>query len=274
MTGESEAGRDKDDMRWDEAENEVAEVPFKESFIDSIREANDITNYRGLRDSKSLPFSGTEKLVYDAGWGFIRAGFAILTAFPDKVNSRKMNFVGKVVTNNFVSAFYKVRDYVHAHVDAEGLYPYLFEQHMHEGDYEAKRWTIFDQQRRRVYDNKKKDGYFEASSMSRDYITLLYYLRTLDLKVGDRFTLNCFFHGKDWPVDFRVLKREKVEVPAGEFECLKIEPKMVGDGRGLTKRDKVYVWISDDEHRLPVKLKTKVKIGWVSAHLLLHKPGS
>jgi len=261
-----------DEMRWEDAENEVTTTRFPDSFIDSIYVANNIPDQSGLGTPVRLPFKRREKLVFDGGWGFIRAGFLILESYPDSVREDRFHFTGKVVTNNFVSAFYKVRDYIHSEVDYKSLYPYVFEQRVQEGKYQAQRWTVFDHVRGRVYDNKKKDGdFFEAGALTRDYVSLLFYMRTMELKPGQKFTIQCFVHGKDYPVKFKVVGREKVKVEAGEFRCLEIEPTLVGDGRGFTKKDKMTIWVTDDERHMPVMVKAKIALGSLSAKLLRYE---
>lgn len=272
FSAESRGDRDEDDeMRWEEAENEVGHLRFPGSFFDSVRTANGIPDNRGLRKYGKLPFTGKEKLVFDGGWGFIRAGYAILEAGNSREDPSILLLSGKVVTNNFVSAFYKVRDFVLSVTDAQGLYPYTFEQDVREGKYRTRRWTVYDHVNGRVYDNKKRDEPFEISMFSQNYLSLLYYLRTFDVAPGDTFSINCFVHGKDYPYLFKVVEREEIKVDAGRFKCLKIEPRLMGEGRGFTKRDKMTIWVTDDEYHMPVCVKAKIALGSLSAKLLYYE---
>jgi hypothetical protein len=262
-------GRD-DDMRWETAESEVKETRYPATFLDSLAKANNAPTQKGLRTYRKWPFQNREKLVFDGGWGFARAGFLILSAQADDDPS-VMALSGKVATNNFASAFYKVRDYVFSYADADGMYPLFFEQHIAEGKYRDHRWTLYDHPGKRVFTYKTKDSSKEASSFTQNYMTLLYYLRTLDLKPGKTVAIPCFVHEKDYPIEFTILGRERVETPAGEFRCLKIKPSLVGEGRGLTKRDKMYIWLTDDEYKMPVLVRSKIAIGSLSAKLLYYE---
>ena len=53
-------------------------------------------------------------------------------------------------------------------------------------------------------------------------------------------------------IEVRVLRRERVQVPAGEFDTLIIEPRVHPEGVFEGKRG-VYIWLTDDERRIPVK---------------------
>jgi hypothetical protein len=170
-----------------------------------------------------------------------------------------------------VSAFYKVRDFVQSQVDARGLYPLVFEQQILEGRYKTARWTVYDHVNNRVWDFRKPEPYDSVARFSHDYVSLLCYLRTLPLAVGDTFSIECFVHGKDYPVFFRVRHRETVKVDAGTFKCLMLEPRMVGEGRGFTRKDQMAIWVTDDKYHMPVLIKAKVKIGSLSAKLLRYE---
>ena len=55
-------------------------------------------------------------------------------------------------------------------------------------------------------------------------------------------------------------------MPAGKFDCIIVEP-LVKEG-GLFKHEgNIIVWLTDDELKLPVKVRTKIIIGYVEAKL-------
>jgi len=132
-----------DPMHWDKYEHEVGNDRFSRAYIDSVMAARNTKDNHGLGNEVSLPYQ-REKLVFDGGWGVLRAGWGMLVTEPAPSDPSTVNFIGKVFSNSFVSAFYKVRDYVQAHCDASNLYPLFFEQHISEGRYTDQRWTIFD----------------------------------------------------------------------------------------------------------------------------------
>ena len=57
-----------------------------------------------------------------------------------------------------------------------------------------------------------------------------------------------------------------MEVPSGKFDCIVVEP-LVQEG-GLFKHEGyIIVWMTDDDLRVPVKVRTKILIGYVEAKL-------
>ncbi len=270
LAGVSEARRDSDDEKWQSLERQVKDSRFPEDFLDSLSRANGITDNRGLAKGKILPFKNREKLVFDGGWGSMRAGYLVVNAHKDHEN-KTMDITGKVATNGFVSAIFKIRDFVFSRMDADGLYPLHFEHHVREGRHRDRGWTLFDHKRGSVFSDDDKGKASKASPFTHNYMSLIYYLRTMDLAPGDTFSINCFVHDKDYPIHFKVHGREKVKVDAGTFECLKLEPTLVGDGRGFAKGDKMYIWITDDNRRMPVMLESEMGLGSLSAKLVYYE---
>ena len=66
--------------------------------------------------------------------------------------------------------------------------------------------------------------------------------------------------------------RERITVPAGTFDCLVVQPVIQGEGLFQFEGD-LTIWLSDDEHRLPVIMKTKVKVGAIDASLKSYRLG-
>lgn len=262
--------RERNEMRWEKAEKMVGTSVFTVEFKDSIRQVFNVTDGRRLRNAanKRLPFK-REKLVYNGGWGFIKAGFGIFDMNFDE--KQDLIFVeGKAVTNNFVSAFFKVRDYSQTIIDGQGLYPLFFEQHVRENRYRKDTWIMYHHPQGKLYTNRRGNKReYEVSPFTHDYLSLLYYLRTRDFAPGDTFSINCFVHGKDHPIFFRVWGLEEIKVDAGTFRCIKVQPRLVGESkRGFTRRDKMYLWLTDDPYHMMVKGKSKIAIGSISAELI------
>lgn len=256
--------------KWEKLQDEVKETRFTKELRDSLVDFYKMSDTRGLKEAENseLPFKNNELMVYKGGWGPMSAGYGILKNTVDEENGTVL-LTGKGVTNNFVSAFYKIRDYVVSEVDLKGLYPRFFEQHIHENKYKKKSWYLFDPEKQKVYSNRrKKTPVYNTTSFTHDYFSLLLYLRTMDFAPGDTFSQRCFVHGKDYPVFFKVHNRETVEVEAGTYDCILVEPKLVGRGRNFTEKDKMYLWFTDDKRKLLVKAKSKVKLGHVRVELI------
>jgi hypothetical protein len=103
--------------------------------------------------------------------------------------------------------------------------------------------------------------------------SFLYFLRTLDLKVGEEYSYNRYFRPDRNPVVFKVLRKERIKVPAGEFETVVIRP--VIKARGVfAENGKAEVWLTDDVRRVMVQMKTQLSFGSLSLHLRSYAPAT
>lgn len=102
---------------------------------------------------------------------------------------------------------------------------------------------------------------------------LLYYVRTMDLEVGKTYTLNRYFRPDRNPVIVKVLRRETVKVPAGEYQAIVIQP--IIKSRGIfSEGGQAQIWLSDDRDRVMVQMRVRLKVGNISLQLLSHDPGT
>ena len=266
----SPTAQDDDGFKWQDAAKEMDALPFSQAFIDSVKKAHTGGDTpRGLRQVSGGRVSGTETLVYEVGWGPFKAGYLILTA----TNFRGRGLVrlgGKAMTSDFISAFYKTRDYVISWVDADGLYPHFFEQHTREGNkYKMDSYIVYDNKGGKLFYKKRSLKVYDSPQFTHDYLSILYYARSMPLKPGDTFSANMFTEPKADDIKFKVHnKRESVQVGAGTFNCVLVEPALVGEGKAFNKKSKIEVWVSDDEHKYPVMVKSKAKVGSINAKLV------
>jgi hypothetical protein len=67
-------------------------------------------------------------------------------------------------------------------------------------------------------------------------------------------------------MEVRVLGRQKVKTPAGKFQCVVVEPLLKAGGI-FKNKGRLVIWLTDDERRIPVQMKSKVMIGSIKVVL-------
>ena len=259
-------GDETEGWRKAESDDQYPEL-YSEDFIDSLFCSKDAFTARKWRTNGTTPVCKGEKLVYTMGWGPLHAGYAILTATPDTVDSTLI-IMGKGATNAFFSAFYKVRDCYRTIIDQEGMYPLFFEQHIREGKFRTNRWDLFDQVRHRVYTDKHKPEFFKSKPFTQSLMSLVYYLRTMSFAPGDSFTIDCFVDTMCHRVKMKCMKRKTIKVDVGAFDCLLVKPYLIGKGRVFSKKDEIRVWFTNDEYKMPVVIESKIRWGTLYAKLI------
>jgi len=213
-------------------------------------------------------FKVGEKLTFDVDYGFVTAGIAVMEIPAIKRISGRDAYHINFDVNSVPSfdVFYKVRDRYESYIDTEGLFPWRFEQHIREGGYTRDFAAFFDQRRGIA---KTSEGEYEIPLYVNDIVSAFYYTRTLDysgMKVNDLVTLQNFYKDRVHDLNVKFLGRETVEVPAGKFDCIVIEP-LVKEG-GLFKHEgNIIIWLTDDDNKMPVKVRSKIVIGHIEAKL-------
>ncbi|OPZ26774.1 MAG: hypothetical protein BWZ02_01890 [Lentisphaerae bacterium ADurb.BinA184] len=97
-------------------------------------------------------------------------------------------------------------------------------------------------------------------------------LRRRAFEVGDGLTLPVTDGKRCALARARVLRRETVCTPAGEFDTLVVEPDL-REVKGVFEKSpgaRLHVWVTNDARHLPVKLASKVMIGHFTAELTAH----
>lgn len=113
-----------------------------------------------------------------------------------------------------------------------------------------------------------------SSDEPLDDVSFLFYARTLPLRVGDVDTIPRYFK-PGHVVILRVLRTERVRVPAGTFQTIVVQPTITNAGGLFGQGGQAEVYFSDDAARTLVQLKSKVPIvGSLSLHLREYRRGS
>jgi hypothetical protein len=219
------------------------------------------------------PFGPGEELVFSVRYGPLKAGTGIL-AVDDTVTVEGRlcyHFVSKAFSNDAFSVFFKVVDRVESYTEVEGLRSLRFEKHLREGDFSADQEVKFDQE---AHTATYHDGkVYETSADARDALAALYYVRTLALRVGESVYVESHADKKNYPLEVRVLRKETVTVDAGTFDCLVAEPILRATGI-FKHKGTLTVWLTNDERKMPVLMKSKVAFGSINAVLESWSPGA
>jgi hypothetical protein len=211
-----------------------------------------------------------ERLVFEISWFTLKGGTAVLEVSEGaELNGRKVHQISAVTnSNSFVDKFHKVRDRVDSFVYADNLSSAGFKVHQEEGSYRRDKEISFDYTKgTATYTVGKESSYYPIPFFVQDALSSLYFLRTRELVIGNPVIIDVFEDKKLWQVEVQVLGRERISTPAGEFDAVLIKPILKFEGIFQRKGD-LYVWLTDDSRKMPVRMKSKIKIGSVFADLL------
>ena len=221
-----------------------------------------------FRTIENNSFRVGEKLTFDVKYGFVTAGIASFE-IPKikKISGREAYHVlFEVNTVSTFDNFFKVRDRYETYIDVDGIFPWRFEQHIREGNYSRDFSAFFDQRKGKA---KTSGGEYDIPKYVNDIVSAFFFARTLDysgLKVGDKVPLKNFYKDKVYDLDVVYHGKEIIEVEAGKFECIIVEP-LVQEGGLFKNEGSIMIWLTNDEAKIPVRVKTKVVVGAINSDL-------
>jgi hypothetical protein len=227
-------------------------------------------------------FAAGEELAFVVKWGVVTGGHSNLTVKGiETINGRPAyHIVSEARSSGFVDTFHRTRDNNATWIDVQSLATLKYLKDIHEGRYRMQENVEIDQVQHlhKDFSNRLDKGttkYAEGPvpEYAMDVLGSLYYVRTLPLEIGESFTIDVYDGKKVWPLVVNVLKREKIKVPAGRFDCWKVEPLLREPGIFMRKGKKLQVWLTADKAKMPVLMRSEIMIGHVSAELVsYHRP--
>ncbi|MFC1586649.1 DUF3108 domain-containing protein [Fibrobacterota bacterium] len=223
----------------------------------------DVQDSISLRDLSQDVFQMPEHYLFDINWGWINAGQATLELKPaEKPNLWKIQSLAWC--NRFFQTFYPVYDTIFSLIDSRGIYPVHFEKNLHEGSYEAHIKSWFDQEIHKAW---LQDTVCEIAPFTHDILSAFYYIRTQDLVPGKTFNMAAVSGKKKYTLVVICHRKQTIEVPAGRFKTVVVEPKLTGVHLFKAK-GKLTIWLTDDKRHIPVKMKSKIAVGSITAELI------
>jgi hypothetical protein len=215
-----------------------------------------------------------EDLVFDVYWKFVKVGKGTLEikGFEDINGRTAYHIYSEAKSAPFFDSFFKVRDTNQSWIDAESFCSLRYLTNISEGGWKKFEQLDFNHDSKRFARND--DGtmkYGDTVQWVQDVISSLYFMRTLDLEVGKEYVFEAHSGDDTWPLKTKVIGREKVKVDAGTFDCLILQPFLREDAGIFKAKGALKVWVTDDDRKMPVKMKSKIPVGSINAELSKYK---
>ncbi|UFH47333.1 DUF3108 domain-containing protein [Flavobacterium galactosidilyticum] len=230
----------------------------------------------------TLSLDSPQQDAYDVGeyfklrihYGIVNAGYATLEVKDATVNSKKaFHVVGKGYTTGMSRFFFKVDDLYESYIDKETGNPFQYVRKINEGGYTKNQEGFFNQATNRVvvkdYKNKSEKTIMVPKN-TQDILSTFYYLRNhpnIDkLKVGEAIAIDMFFDDETTKFKLKFIGRENITTKFGVVPSMIFRP-LVQSGRVFKEQESLTVWISDDDNKLPIRIKASLAVGSIKADL-------
>lgn len=214
-------------------------------------------------------FTSGETLDFNLAWLGLTGGSMRMTIAPQPGDGTHYRITFIAVSSKSFARIFKVRDEIQSYVNRSDFSTVRFEKHLSERGRRKDDSTIIDE-RRKVATRRRPNKDTEVISVPNpvfDPVSLVYHLRTLDLTPGKTHRFEVFADGKVYTLVATVGARESLETPAGTFNTVAVEPKMIGGGLFRDEDSRLTIWYTDDDKHIPVRIRSEVKVGTITATL-------
>ncbi len=226
--------------------------------------------------ARLLPFKVGEKFTYNVSWKIFDAGIATMTLAENTnfQNEEVYRVNATVLSTGIVATLFKVVDVFESFFQTRELCSRRITKNILEGPRHRSTTVSYDPKARQARmedrdlnrpDVPPKRTESAIPACVQDVISALYVIRTKTLRIGEmvRFPIND--GGRTYDVNIEIQAQEEIRTPAGVFQTLRLEPR-VFDGLFKSK-GRLFVWLTNDNARVPVQLKAKINIGTITAAL-------
>jgi hypothetical protein len=211
----------------------------------------------------AVPFMVGERLEYDVRFGSLKVGNGSMEV-REIAAVRGHPAWHTVFRIRGGIPLYRVNDTYESWFDVSTLNSLRYHQDVDEGSYERKRRYEIFPDRGMFRENDRPEEPTVANPL--DDGSFLYFVRTVPLEVGQSYEYPRYFKAAGNPVRILVVRRETITVPGGTFKTVVLQPTFQTKGI-FSKNGKAEVWITDDDRRMMVQMKSKLSFGSLNLYL-------
>jgi uncharacterized protein DUF3108 len=217
-------------------------------------------------------FQIPERLEFEISYTGIPAGHAVQEVTR---SGNEIHIVSTARSAAWLKIFFPVDDRIESVLVQDGQQhmlgvPRLYRERIREGNTRYQKDAHFDRQKLEVTTTdllKKSETIQKVTTQTYDTLSSFYFFRTIALQTGKSTFIDIFDCKRLWNTEVQVLRREEIDTPLGHFKTVVIKPILKSEGIFARTGD-IYIWLTDDERRIPVLMKSKVKVGSITATLV------
>ncbi|MEN8124633.1 MAG: DUF3108 domain-containing protein [Bacteroidota bacterium] len=236
-----------------------------------------LNSFFAFSQNSKLPFKDGEFLKYKISYGLLHAGFTTLQVDEIEKNGKTIFHVdGNGWTVGMLDFFFSVEDNYQTYFDKNTLQPLHFIRKIDEGGYTKNKEIFFNYQKNQAlvkdHKNNSEKSFFIQNDVN-DMLSVLYYLRSMNfdtIKQDEIFLINMFFDDKMTKIELKYMGKDIINTKFGKVKTIVIKPQ-VEVGRIFKENESVTIWLSDDDNKIPIKIKANVLVGSIKAELYEYK---
>lgn len=216
-------------------------------------------------------FQGGETLEFSLSWLGISGGKATMTIGPAEGQPGRYRIESLAESSPSFARIYKVRDWIESVVERDSFTTVHFRKVLQEKKRRKDVTTEFDYDRGFA---TRRDKQIPISKPLLDPLSTVYFARKLELVPGRRYRATLIADSKVVQPEIVVVKRERITTEAGSFKTVMVEPKLRGGSLFREGDNRLFIWYTDDARKVPVKIRSELSFGSITASLRAIRPGA
>ena len=225
-----------------------------------------------------LPFRAGERVGLKITYLHVVAGRAVVSVLPGE--DRRLRFVAEARSQGFFAWLfrYRVDDRTVALWDPDAGCSLGIEKHLREGKMVRDQIVRVEPETGVVHvqDPRIQQDRYELEPCVLYVLSAFFVTRLRGVSEHYPLEMPVFDNGKHFRLGIRFLGRERLDLPppfGRKTPTVIVEPQLL-EGTGLFVREgRLKIWLTDDARRVPVRMRSKVPLGSVSADLEEYEPG-
>lgn len=183
-------------------------------------------------------------------------------------------------TFKFYDMIFRVREHFESKFYEEPIRPHYFYRDTQEGKYRMRNTFHFNNETHKInariqkYERVPKDTVLQGSVHTFDIPSLFYKVRRIDfdsVALGVKQPISFVIDDDVYNFYFILVGREVKKIKGlGTFNTLKVAVKLVA-GSVFTGKDDMFVWVTDDENKVPLLFESPIIVGRVQGRLVSYK---
>jgi hypothetical protein len=215
-------------------------------------------------------FGKGEKVTYRVHYGWLTAGEATMKIANEDITYNNRNCYRIEVTgisSGLIKQITTINDVWGAVVDSAAIMPHKFYRNINENSYHKSEEITFDynEGKANVYASRRPTGELTIQDNTLDMVTGYFYLRLLNydaMEPETMISLNGIYEDKTYNIKIRYKGKERIKTEFGYINAIRLQPVMPENGV-FAGENSVKFYISDDENRIPLKIRAELFVGAV-----------
>jgi uncharacterized protein DUF3108 len=237
---------------FEPAEELIYQVEFSKSLFRKV----DIADFRFTSNRTPLSHTGAKSNAEDAA----------STALYELI------FTGDVSSKGFFSKLFRLHfhQYMESKVEPISFTVQKTNRLDEQGKRVRKSEAVFDLTTGKVVwaehdpndpNRQPRTASSEFSGQVQDVLSVIYYLRTKPLEVGNSFEVPISDSGKVYRIPMQVTEKRRMKTLLGRVDVVRVDPELFGPNRMIHTGGQLSIWLTDDPQHIPVRARVKNEYG-------------